>query len=780
MARYVGKRIVPKHCGYWDNTKEYEMESVVYDQASGNSYISRKTVPVGTDISQTEYWALCSDFNMQMDLLEKHFTATEQRIVADNDATAAEIRQDNDQTEAAIRNDNVATKEYLDGKEVALTETVNSARNAMTQQKNSFDQTAAALNARMDEVLAAGTGDGATEVADARVDTEGNAFDSLGSHIRSVTERLKSDFESIENNVTDQSLWTQGALNGLTGAEATSSTRIKTGYIPTYITDLIVSEGYGITIFCYSKEDDTFSGTWTGTTAAKADPSTTFTGNVSLIKLQTYKIRIHAKKLTNASVTPADDYACVGFVRYTDATLTKTAIPADAKTTGDAIKAVESEMLDVTQPFVKLTKDSDIFDVEEGYYATTGNKTALSGYVLCSYTADIDFQIYADATTLAGTVALFVTIYNTSIASGNNVACYKRTTQENTLPTEANKATVYAGQILAISIYTPTVSPADFGIYANYQKQYTFNSDINLADSQIEQIVEDISDDFTGKVTNFAYNKKIAWFGDSISQLKSLPHIVGSLLGANVIDCSIKGSTIGVTYSNFDAFAFYNLVSAIISGSFTSQESQYDAYTPPSGGTKLDIRENLDHIEQTDFSTVDYVVLLQGTNDFGIQMYTIETDLSSASRNYAFNGYFCYDQKRYKVTSAISQGSAIVIGTNCELSIPKIDVMHELMDDAISRFITAYPSIKFFIISPPFRKSPTEDQFGNTLAQYIEVEKEVAEKYAIPFYDLLTHSRICDENKTTYMLSDSGVYVHPNDYGDAWLAELCAKFILTN
>ena len=58
MARYVGKRIVPKHCGYWDNTKSYEMENIVYDRTSGNSYISRKAVPVGTDISQEEYWAL--------------------------------------------------------------------------------------------------------------------------------------------------------------------------------------------------------------------------------------------------------------------------------------------------------------------------------------------------------------------------------------------------------------------------------------------------------------------------------------------------------------------------------------------------------------------------------------------------------------------------------------------------------------------------------------------------------------------------------------------------
>ena len=103
MAKYIGKRIVPKHCGYWDRTKAYEMECIVYNRADGNSYISRRAVPADTDISQTEYWALCSDFSEQMDLLEKHFTATEQRIKADNDATEAAIKADNDATEAAIR-----------------------------------------------------------------------------------------------------------------------------------------------------------------------------------------------------------------------------------------------------------------------------------------------------------------------------------------------------------------------------------------------------------------------------------------------------------------------------------------------------------------------------------------------------------------------------------------------------------------------------------------------------------------------------------------------------
>jgi hypothetical protein len=197
MARYVGKRIVPKHCGYWDNTKEYEMESVVYDQASGNSYISRKTVPVGTDISQTEYWALCSDFNMQMDLLEKHFTATEQRIVADNDATEQAIRENNAATAQTVQENNAQTRQHVDEslEETTqnLTETVNNAQTAMTQQKASFDTTAQQLNARMDEVLAAGTGDGTTEVADARVDAEGNAYDSLGAHVRDILPRAQKN-----------------------------------------------------------------------------------------------------------------------------------------------------------------------------------------------------------------------------------------------------------------------------------------------------------------------------------------------------------------------------------------------------------------------------------------------------------------------------------------------------------------------------------------------------------------------------------------------------------
>lgn len=190
MAKYIGKRIVSVHCGRWDQTKTYEMLSIVLEETSGDSYISRRAVPSGTAITDTNYWMLHSLYSQQIKDMSDQLSEAEARIKADNDATESAIRQDNDATEAAIKADNKTTRDHVDENLAqtteTLTETVNSARTAMTQQKASFDQTSAALNTRMDAVLAAGTGAGDTEILDARVDGKGYNYDSLGSHIRSI------------------------------------------------------------------------------------------------------------------------------------------------------------------------------------------------------------------------------------------------------------------------------------------------------------------------------------------------------------------------------------------------------------------------------------------------------------------------------------------------------------------------------------------------------------------------------------------------------------------
>ena len=67
MSDYIGKRIVPKHCGEWDRAKEYEMLSIVLHTENGNSFITKREVPAGVEITDTSYWALCSEYNAQIE-----------------------------------------------------------------------------------------------------------------------------------------------------------------------------------------------------------------------------------------------------------------------------------------------------------------------------------------------------------------------------------------------------------------------------------------------------------------------------------------------------------------------------------------------------------------------------------------------------------------------------------------------------------------------------------------------------------------------------------------
>ena len=58
MATYIGKRVVPIVRGNWDINQPYEMLSIVLDTATKHSYISRREVPAGVAITNTDYWTL--------------------------------------------------------------------------------------------------------------------------------------------------------------------------------------------------------------------------------------------------------------------------------------------------------------------------------------------------------------------------------------------------------------------------------------------------------------------------------------------------------------------------------------------------------------------------------------------------------------------------------------------------------------------------------------------------------------------------------------------------
>lgn len=64
---YIGNRYVPVFANpvEWDNLREYEPLTIVTYQ--GTAYTSKKRVPVGTDLSNTEFWVVTGNYNAQVE-----------------------------------------------------------------------------------------------------------------------------------------------------------------------------------------------------------------------------------------------------------------------------------------------------------------------------------------------------------------------------------------------------------------------------------------------------------------------------------------------------------------------------------------------------------------------------------------------------------------------------------------------------------------------------------------------------------------------------------------
>lgn len=69
---YIGARYTPKFEGEWKANKEYAALSVVY--YNNKSYVSRKTVPAGTAVTETEFWIESADWNAQVEQYNQNVT----------------------------------------------------------------------------------------------------------------------------------------------------------------------------------------------------------------------------------------------------------------------------------------------------------------------------------------------------------------------------------------------------------------------------------------------------------------------------------------------------------------------------------------------------------------------------------------------------------------------------------------------------------------------------------------------------------------------------------
>lgn len=236
---------------------------------------------------------------------------------------------------------------------------------------------------------------------------------------------------------------------------------------------------------------------------------------------------------------------------------------------------------------------------------------------------------------------------------------------------------------------------------------------------------------------NYLENKKIVLMGDSITGGSGYYLQLIKRLRANVINCGFGGTRMTYhTDPNFDKFSFTKLVDAKIANNFTEQDIA-------AGNIQVtNMPANLANLKATDFSTVDYLTIWFGTNDFSGDIYLGEDGSEDTTT----------------LKGALQYG--------------------------IRRLLEAYPQLKIIVITPMFRTvgSGNSDDTTNTYRQlylndYVKAIEEVANNNHVPCLNMYKESGINKFNHTRY-LSDG---LHPYlEKGYVHVGNKISSFISSN
>jgi lysophospholipase L1-like esterase len=261
------------------------------------------------------------------------------------------------------------------------------------------------------------------------------------------------------------------------------------------------------------------------------------------------------------------------------------------------------------------------------------------------------------------------------------------------------------------------------------------SSKIQVIESKIESIEQG------GGVSRLS-DKKIACFGDSNTMKNgselAYTDVLQDRLGATVYNVGFGGCRMSSHSGGYDAFSMYRLADAIVSGDWSLQDanvSVVSAYAP-----------RLNTLKSIDFSTLDYLTISYGTNDYAADKGLDSVEDPMSSYNYL---------------------------TSARYSLDKI--------------LTAYPNIKIVLLTPIWRArySMVGDglngdikQNGNSLYLYefadglIDLAKEFKVNVIDMYYDLGIN------RYTSEMYLSDGL--HANDTGKTLMGNKISSYFESN
>lgn len=212
--------------------------------------------------------------------------------------------------------------------------------------------------------------------------------------------------------------------------------------------------------------------------------------------------------------------------------------------------------------------------------------------------------------------------------------------------------------------------------------------------------------------------KKCAWFGDSLSELQNLPHLVGNKTTVTVYDCSFAGAPLTYSSSDYQDTGFMSLCSQIVNRNFSpcrnAINTQYATgkITEERRDAKL---ANLGTLESINFTEIDMIVVFAGTNDLSYSLATLDN---------------------------IKNG----------------------LSNAINTILAAYPHIQIYVITPPYRTDGNEvHPNGLILSQIVSSIIDICKIYAIPYFDFY---HLCGVNSVNYLQYLNSDGLHQNSVGD--------------
>lgn len=124
IRQYIGARYVPYFVGNWQSNTAYEPLTIVQD-SQGNSYTSKKKVPAGIALSNTEYWIMTANVNAQIQQLTDLIESNK----AETDADIAAVVQSLATTNTTVTNNKTAADTAIAG----VNTRVNNALTAITR-----------------------------------------------------------------------------------------------------------------------------------------------------------------------------------------------------------------------------------------------------------------------------------------------------------------------------------------------------------------------------------------------------------------------------------------------------------------------------------------------------------------------------------------------------------------------------------------------------------------------------------------------------------------------